>query len=41
VAERLFLSPRTINAHLTTIYTKLKVSSRAAAIRFALDHGLR
>jgi DNA-binding CsgD family transcriptional regulator len=41
VAERLFLSPRTINAHLTTIYTKLNVPSRAAAIRFALDHGLR
>ena len=41
VAERLFLSPRTINAHLTTIYGKLGVSSRAAAIRFALDHGLR
>ncbi|MGI8690210.1 MAG: helix-turn-helix transcriptional regulator [Thermomicrobiales bacterium] len=40
VAERLFLSPRTINAHLTTIYTKLNVPSRAAAIRFALDHGL-
>ncbi len=41
VAERLFLSPRTINAHLTTIYSKLAVPSRAAAIRFALDHGLR
>ena len=40
VAERLFLSPRTINAHLTTIYGKLDVPSRAAAIRFALDHGL-
>jgi len=41
VAERLFLSPHTINAHLTTIYAKLAVPSRAAAIRFALDHGLR
>jgi DNA-binding CsgD family transcriptional regulator len=41
VADRLFLSPRTINAHLTTIYTKLNVPSRAAAIRFALDHDLR
>lgn len=40
VAERLFLSPRTINAHLTTVYTKLNVPSRAAAICFALDHGL-
>jgi DNA-binding CsgD family transcriptional regulator/tetratricopeptide (TPR) repeat protein len=41
VAERLFISPHTINAHLTTIYAKLAVPSRAAAIRFALDHGLR
>ncbi len=41
VADRLFLSPHTINAHLTAIYAKLAVPSRAAAIRFALDHGLR
>jgi DNA-binding NarL/FixJ family response regulator len=41
VAERLSLSPRTVNAHLTTIYTKLGVASRGAAIRFALDHDLR
>ena len=40
VAERLFLSPRTINAHLTTIYSKLGVPSRSAAVRFALEHGL-
>jgi DNA-binding CsgD family transcriptional regulator/tetratricopeptide (TPR) repeat protein len=41
VAEQLFLSPRTVNGHLTAIYTKLNVSSRAAAIRFALEHDLR
>jgi len=40
VAQRLFLSPRTIDTHLTSIYHKLGVSSRAAATRFALDHGL-
>jgi ATP/maltotriose-dependent transcriptional regulator MalT len=41
VAERLGLSPRTVNAHLTTIYGKLGVTARGAAIRFALDHDLR
>jgi non-specific serine/threonine protein kinase len=40
VAERLFISPRTVNAHLTRIYHRLNLTSRAAAIRFALDHGL-
>jgi DNA-binding CsgD family transcriptional regulator len=41
VAERLFLSPHTINSHLTAIYSKLGVPSRSAAIRFALEHDLR
>ncbi len=41
VAERLFLSPRTVSSHLTTIYGKLGVASRSAAVRFALEHGLR
>jgi non-specific serine/threonine protein kinase len=40
VAERLFLSPRTINAHLNSIYHKLGVSSRSAATRFAVERSL-
>jgi DNA-binding CsgD family transcriptional regulator len=40
VAERLFLSRRTVSTHLTSIYTKLGVSSRAAATRFAVENGL-
>ena len=40
-AERLFLSPRTIDQHLRSIYGKLGVNTRAAATAFAIDHGLR
>ena len=40
VAEQLVLSPRTVNAHLTSIYSKLGVNSRVAATRFAVEHGL-
>jgi DNA-binding NarL/FixJ family response regulator len=41
IARELSLSPRTIDAHLTTIYSKLDVATRGAAIRYALDHDLR
>lgn len=41
VAGHLFVSPRTINGHLTNIYAKLGVEGRAAAIRIALERGLR
>lgn len=40
IAGRLSLSPRTIDTHLTSIYAKIGVTSRGAAIRFALEHGL-
>lgn len=40
VAEQLVLSPRTVSTHLTSIYGKLGVSSRSAATRFAVEHGL-
>ena len=36
VAEQLVISPRTVNWHLTSIYSKLQVSSRSAATRYAI-----
>jgi predicted ATPase/DNA-binding CsgD family transcriptional regulator len=40
IAEQLVISPRTVNAHLTSIYSKIHVSSRAAATRYAIEHHL-
>jgi DNA-binding CsgD family transcriptional regulator len=40
VADQLYISPRTVSQHLQSIYGKLHVSSRAAATRFAVEHGL-
>jgi DNA-binding CsgD family transcriptional regulator/tetratricopeptide (TPR) repeat protein len=40
VAEKLIVSTRTVSTHLTAIYGKLQVSSRSAATRFAIEHGL-
>jgi predicted ATPase/DNA-binding CsgD family transcriptional regulator len=40
VAEKLFLSSRTVNWHLTSIYRKLGSHSRTEAARFAVEHGL-
>jgi DNA-binding NarL/FixJ family response regulator len=40
IARELYLSPRTVNAHLNSVYHKLGLASRAAAVRFAVEHGL-
>jgi ATP/maltotriose-dependent transcriptional regulator MalT len=40
VAEQLVVSRRTVNFHLSSIYSKLGVNSRLAATRYALDHNL-
>jgi len=40
IAERLVISPHTVNFHLTSIYRKIQVSSRSAATRYAIEHQL-
>jgi DNA-binding NarL/FixJ family response regulator len=40
VAQQLVISPRTVNTHLTSIYSKIGVSSRSAATRYAMEHHL-
>ena len=40
VAKSLFLSPRTVDWHLSSVYTKLGVRSRTEAARFAVEHDL-
>lgn len=40
VAEKLVLSPRTVHAHISSIYNKLNITSRSAATRYAIEHGL-
>ncbi len=40
IGDALFISPRTASQHLRSIYGKLGVSTRAAATRYAVEHGL-
>ena len=40
IAEELFVSVRTVERHITNIYTKTNARGRADAMAYALRHGL-
>jgi DNA-binding NarL/FixJ family response regulator len=40
IGEALYISDRTVARHLTNIFTKIGVTSRTQAARYAIDHGL-
>jgi DNA-binding CsgD family transcriptional regulator/tetratricopeptide (TPR) repeat protein len=40
IAAKLFLSEKTVARHLSNIFTKINVNSRAAATAYAYEHGL-
>jgi DNA-binding CsgD family transcriptional regulator len=39
IASDLFLSPRTVDAHLSRIYRKLDINTRARLAALVTDHG--
>lgn len=41
IGERLFLSPRTVQTHLSNMLTKLSLENRAQIVRFAFERGYR
>ncbi len=40
IADQLVVSEHTVNVHVQSIYSKLGVTSRVAATRYAISHGL-
>ncbi|OLT13715.1 hypothetical protein BJF78_21330 [Pseudonocardia sp. CNS-139] len=40
IASRLVLSPRTVENHVQNVLRKLRLHSRAALVRYAIEHGL-
>jgi non-specific serine/threonine protein kinase len=40
IAQELYISPRTVNAHMGSVYHKIGSSTRAEAARFASEHDL-
>jgi DNA-binding NarL/FixJ family response regulator len=40
IASELFISEKTVARHISNIFTKIGVSTRAAATAYAYEHGL-
>jgi non-specific serine/threonine protein kinase len=40
IAQELYISPRTVNRHVGSLYHKIGTNTRAEAARFASEHGL-
>ncbi|HEU5200793.1 MAG TPA: LuxR C-terminal-related transcriptional regulator, partial [Ktedonobacterales bacterium] len=40
IAQRLVMSPHTVNIHVQSIYSKVDVHTRSAATHYAMTHGL-
>ncbi|WP_194411105.1 HD domain-containing phosphohydrolase [Microbacterium cremeum] len=41
IAQRLVISPRTVEHHVQDVYVRIGVTSRAGAAMFAMEHGLQ
>ncbi|MEO0013699.1 MAG: hypothetical protein RLZZ535_2088 [Cyanobacteriota bacterium] len=41
ISHRLFISPRTVQAHLGSIFSKLHIENRAQLVKFALEGGYK
>jgi DNA-binding CsgD family transcriptional regulator len=40
IGDRLGISPKTVDNHLQSVYSKIAVKTRAGATLFAIEHGL-
>jgi DNA-binding NarL/FixJ family response regulator len=41
IGERLFVSPRTVQTHLSNILNKLQLENRSQLVRFAFEQGYK